>query len=80
LRWFGFFDYTGSKRFAAVHRVVEKDEAMAVIAAYERRNWFFAGAVRVVLSRLLGWPYDGSEGVRRQLVTQLPLIAFRPIS
>src|SRR5215469_2408873 len=69
----------GSKCFAAVHRVVKGDEAAAVIAAYERRNWFFAGVVRAVLSRLLGWRYDGSEGARRKLVTHLPLIAFRPI-
>jgi deazaflavin-dependent oxidoreductase (nitroreductase family) len=70
----------GSKCFAAVHRIVERDEAMAVIAAHERRKRFYAGVIRPVLSRILGWQYDGSEGARRQLVTQLPLIAFRPIS
>jgi deazaflavin-dependent oxidoreductase (nitroreductase family) len=70
----------GSKRFAATHRILDNGEAMAVIAAYERRNRLLAGVVRTVLSRLLDWRYDGSEGARRQLVTELPLIGFRPVS
>ena len=37
-----------------------------------------APIVRRVLSRLLGWRYDGSEDARRRLVCQLPLVAFRP--
>jgi hypothetical protein len=49
-----------------------------VINGYEHRNWLIAPIIRRVLSRLLGWHYSGSMDHRRRLVTQLPLIAFRP--
>ena len=68
----------GTKHFAAAHRFLETEEAIEVFAAYERRNWIIGGIIRSVLSRLLGWHYDGSDGARRQAVTQLPLIALRP--
>src|SRR5215471_15191337 len=48
------------------------------IAGYERANRLVALVIRSVLSRLLGWRYDGSEDARSRLVKQLPLIAFRP--
>lgn len=44
------------------------------------RNRWLAPVVRLVLSRLLGWPCSGADGERRWLVAQLPLIAFRPMS
>jgi hypothetical protein len=50
---------------------------MQVITGYEQRNRFIRPIIRAVLSRLLGWQYDGSNAARRRLVTQLPLIAFR---
>jgi hypothetical protein len=34
--------------------------------------------VRRVLSWLVGWRYDSSEDVRRRLVRELPVVAFRP--
>lgn len=68
----------GSRRFAAAHRVLGDEEAMGVVKGYEQRNRFMAPIVRLVLSRLLGWRYEGSELDRRRLVAQLPLIAFRP--
>ena len=68
----------GSQRFVAAHRFLDEEEAMGVINGYERRNWPIAPIIRAVLSRLLGWPYDSSKAARRQLVAQLPLIAFRP--
>ena len=40
------------------------------IAGYQRRDRFFAPLVRIVLSRLLGWRYDGLEPAR-QLVAEL---------
>ena len=67
----------GFQHFTATHRFLETEEAMQVIAAYEQRNRLLAPVVRHVLSRLLGWRYDGSEHARRQAVAQLPLIAFR---
>jgi hypothetical protein len=36
--------------------------------------------VRAVLSRLVGWRYDGTPNARRRLGRELPLIAFRPRS
>ena len=65
-----------SQHFVAAHRFLEEEEAMRVITGYERRNWFIGPIIRAVLSRLLGWRYDGSESARRRLVAQLPLIAF----
>lgn len=66
----------GSQHFIAAHRFLDVEEAMRVITGYERRNWFIAPIIRGVLSRLLGWRYDGSTSARRRLVVQLPLIAF----
>jgi hypothetical protein len=30
-----------------------------------------------VLSRLLGWRYDGSDAARARLARELPMVAFR---
>jgi deazaflavin-dependent oxidoreductase (nitroreductase family) len=68
----------GSQHFVAARRFLDEEEAIRVITGYERRNWFIAPIIRAVLTRLLGWQYDGSEGARRRLAAQLPLIAFRP--
>jgi len=67
----------GSQSFPACFRQLEAAEAIDVVAAYERRNRFAAPVIRAVLSRLLGWQYDGSAQARSRLVEQLPLIAFR---
>ena len=67
----------GRERFAALHRELEADEAAAVLGAYERRHRLIAGIVRLVLSRLVGWRYDGSEVARRALVRELPMIGLR---
>jgi hypothetical protein len=68
----------GSQRFIAVHRVLDADEAVSVITGYEQRNWIIVPIIRWVLSRLLGWRYDGAMDQRRRLITQLPCIAFYP--
>ena len=68
----------GSQRFIAVHRRLAADEAERVLAGYERRNRLAAPIIRAVLSRLLGWRYDGSAEHRRRIAAQLPFIAFRP--
>jgi deazaflavin-dependent oxidoreductase (nitroreductase family) len=68
----------GGKRFIAAYRILDAEEAMDVIERYERRNRLIAPLLRLVLSRLLGWPYRGSESDRRRLVAELPLVAFRP--
>jgi deazaflavin-dependent oxidoreductase (nitroreductase family) len=68
----------GSTRFAARHRILPDDEAIAVLAEYERRNWLVAPVVRRVLSWLVGWRYDGTPEARRRLVVQLPMVGLRP--
>jgi deazaflavin-dependent oxidoreductase (nitroreductase family) len=67
-----------SQDFTAAHRVLGEEETVQVVRSYERRNRFIAPVIRLVLSRLLGWRYNGSEGDRRRLVAQLTLVAFRP--
>lgn len=59
------------------HRVLGPDEATIVLADYERRNRFAAPVVRLVLSRLIGWRYDGTAASRRRLAATLPVVAFR---
>jgi deazaflavin-dependent oxidoreductase (nitroreductase family) len=68
----------GRDRFRARHRLLTPEQASEALADYERRNRWLAPIVRWVLSRLVGWRYDGSEGARRRLVTELPVVAFRP--
>ncbi len=68
----------GRRRFRPTYRVLDESEAIATLADYERRNRLVTPAVRRVLSWLVGWKYDGSEDSRRRLVSQLPVIAFRP--
>ncbi len=70
----------GTQRFAAAHRILDVPEAERVFAQYQQRNRWVAPIMRMVLSRLLGWRYDGSDGARRRAVAQLPLVAFRPRS
>lgn len=69
---------TGGRRYAPAHRFLDADEATAGVADYERRNRLVAPVVRAVLSRLVGWHYDGTDAARHRLVAQLPLLAFRP--
>jgi deazaflavin-dependent oxidoreductase (nitroreductase family) len=68
----------GSRRFSATCRFLDATEAVGVVAAYERQHLFMAPVIRLVLSSLLGWRYDGSPEARSRLAAQLPLIAFRP--
>ena len=68
----------GRRSFTASHRTLPPDEAAEVLADYERRNRLAAPVVRLVLTRLVGWRYDGSPQARARLVRQLPFLAFRP--
>ncbi len=68
----------GWQHFVASHRFLGEEEAMRVIRGYEHRNRFIAPIVRRGFSWLLGWPYHGVEEDRRRLVSQVPLLAFRP--
>jgi deazaflavin-dependent oxidoreductase (nitroreductase family) len=69
---------TGRQGFAPMHRVLPADEAQQIFADYERRNRLVAPIIRAVLSRLLGWHYDGTPAARRRAVEHLALVGFRP--
>ncbi len=66
----------GRESFAASFRMAPAEEAITVLADYERRNRLAAPVLRLALSRLLGWPYDGSNEARRRAAEALPVIAF----
>jgi deazaflavin-dependent oxidoreductase (nitroreductase family) len=68
----------GRRAFRPAHRQLTRDEVVAVMADYERRNRLAAPVVRAVLSRLLGWRYDGSDAARRRLASERPLVALWP--
>jgi deazaflavin-dependent oxidoreductase (nitroreductase family) len=77
LRSGGGVDVTvGRDHFRPAMRVLAEDEAVAVLARYERRNQLVAPLVRRVLSSLLGWRYSGHDEERRRLVSELPLVAL----
>lgn len=66
----------GRERFTATHRILPPAEAADVIARYEARHRLIAPLVRSVLSKLLGWRYDGSPASRLRTAEALPLVAF----
>ncbi|MEO8899240.1 MAG: nitroreductase family deazaflavin-dependent oxidoreductase [Candidatus Dormibacter sp.] len=66
----------GRERFCPIVRDLDDEEASTVLAEYEQRNRWIRPVIRVVLSRLVGWRYDGSDWARRRLVRQLPFVAF----
>ncbi|MGH3840202.1 MAG: nitroreductase family deazaflavin-dependent oxidoreductase [Pseudonocardiaceae bacterium] len=68
----------GRQRFEPAHRQLGEAEAMAVVAEYERRNRWISPVIRPVLSRLLGWRYDGTDTARQRMVHQLPIVALHP--
>jgi deazaflavin-dependent oxidoreductase (nitroreductase family) len=68
----------GRERFTPLYREPDPVEAADVLAGYEQRNRLIAPLVRLVLSWLVGWRYDGSPDGRQRLVGELPLVAFRP--
>jgi len=70
--------WTGRQRFAPAYRILPTDEAERIFADYERRNRLIAPIIRAVLSRLLGWRYDGTPAARRRAVEELSLVGFRP--
>ena len=67
----------GSQHFAASHRFLCEEEAVAAIRGYEHRNRLIAPIVRAGFSWLLGWKYRSIDADRRRLVRQIPLLAFR---
>lgn len=70
----------GHTFFAGSYRVLGAQEAIEVLADYERRNIWVRPFVRAVLGRLGGRGFDGSYAARRRLVYLLPMVAFRPLT
>jgi len=70
----------GSEHFAASHRFLDEEEAEAVIRGYEHRNRFIGPIVRAGFSWLVGWKYRSTDTDHQRLVSQIPLLAFRPRS
>lgn len=70
----------GREHFEASVRPLGEKEAVSVVRGYECRNRWLAPVVRFTLSRLVGWPYTGTESDRNRLVRQMPFFAFRPVA
>jgi deazaflavin-dependent oxidoreductase (nitroreductase family) len=70
--------WIGRARFTPTWRQLNVVEAMTVFEGYERGSGIPQPIVRAVLSRLLGWRYDGSAEARRRAAEQLPMLGFRP--
>ena len=66
------------ERFSPTYRELESAEAATVLGSYEQRNRLVTPVVRVVLSGLVGWRYDGSVPARQRLVSERPILALRP--
>ncbi|MFN2345968.1 MAG: nitroreductase family deazaflavin-dependent oxidoreductase [Dermatophilaceae bacterium] len=66
----------GRESFPASFRMAPVEEATEILADYERRNRLAAPLIRLVLSRLLGWRYDGTPQARRRAAEALPVVAF----
>lgn len=67
--------WIGRTRYVPAVRQLDIDEAVAVLERYERRSGLSHSLVWAVLSRLLGWRYDGTPAARRRAATQLPMLA-----
>jgi deazaflavin-dependent oxidoreductase (nitroreductase family) len=72
--------WIGRERYVPSYRRLESTEAQEVLEWYEAHSGLPKSLVRGVLSRLVGWRYDGSPQARERLVAQLPLIGFSPAS
>lgn len=62
----------------AAYRIPSHEEAERVFRDYDRRNWLIRPGVRLTLTLLLGWRFDGSDEAVARMVRQLPMVAFRP--
>jgi len=70
--------WIGRARYMPAVRRLPVNEAEGVLEIYERRSGLPRALVWAVLSRLVGWRYDGSSAARRRAAEQLPMLAFRP--
>lgn len=66
----------GRARYVPAVRRLEVDEAVMLLERYERQSGLPRRFVWAVLSRLLGWRYDGTPAARRRAAEQMPMIAL----
>ncbi len=67
----------GRATYPITHRVLAIDDAMDVLADYERRNRLIAPILHRALSALIARPYRGTNVDRRMLVSELPFVGLR---
>ena len=72
--------WIGRERYRPTYRLLEVEEAASVLQRYEEHSGIPKAVVHAVLSRLLGWPYDGSPRARQRAVEQISLLGLRPAS
>jgi len=66
--------HVGRRHFAAIAERLEADEATTEFKDYARRH----PTALKTLSRVLNYPWDGTEASYHKLAQLLPLIALRP--
>ena len=66
----------GMTRYEATARTLAEGEGAAVLADYESRHRYARGVTRWVISKLVGWRYDGTEEQRRTVARQLPIVVL----
>jgi hypothetical protein len=67
-----------SRRFIAMYRFLDVEEAAAALLGYQHRNRPITPLIRFALGQFVGWRYDASPAHARLLVRQLPVAGFRP--
>lgn len=70
----------GHTFYAGTYRLLGAQEAVGVLADYERRHVLVRPIVYAVLGHLGGGSFDGSDAARLKLTHQLPLVAIRPMT
>jgi deazaflavin-dependent oxidoreductase (nitroreductase family) len=70
--------WIGRARYVPDVRRLDVAEAAVVLDRYERSSGLPRRLVWAVLSRLLGWRYDGTPTARQRAAEELPMLAFRP--
>lgn len=70
--------WIGRDRYVPSVRTLDPEEAAGLLTWYEDHSGLPKSAVRKVLSRLLGWAYDGTPEALRRAADQLPLLGFSP--
>lgn len=66
------------ERYRPTYRLLDVEEAASTLQRYEEHSGLPKALVRAVLSRSLGWRYDGSAQARQRAVEQMTLLGLRP--